>query len=218
MADRLVASIGFDQAVTAAAGSAGVTQVASAPRYFTCAAAFRRWLDRHHAHADELWVGFHKVASGKPSMTWPQSVDEALCFGWIDGVRKSLGDDAYVIRFTPRRARSKWSRINLDKVNALQAEGRMTPAGLAAWQARDGKDAGYSYESLTATKATAAFDRAAALQRFQAEPEAWRFWLAQPPGWRRRVTWWVTSAKQAATRERRLTKVIAAAAAGRRVD
>ena len=114
--------------------------------FFATPDDFRRWLADHHDSEDELWVGYYKKATGKPSITWPESVDEALCFGWIDGVRKSVDEEAYKIRFTPRRRGSNWSRINLERVSALIDQGRMTPAGLAAYEARDPEKAGYSFE------------------------------------------------------------------------
>jgi uncharacterized protein YdeI (YjbR/CyaY-like superfamily) len=183
------------------------------PTFFATPAEFRAWLERHHADRDELLVGFYKKGSGRPSITWPQSVDEALCFGWIDGVRRSLGEDAYTIRFTPRRARSIWSAVNVRRARELIAEGRMTPAGLAAFEARgDDRTAVYSYEQR----------RAAALEagqeaRFRAVPEAWEWFQARPPSYRRAAIHWVTSAKRPETRERRLQALIDDSAAGRPV-
>src|SRR5512144_2295095 len=118
------------------------------PTFFATPAAFRRWLERNHARAAELWVGFHKKASGRPSLTWPESVDEALCFGWIDGVRRSLDAASYVIRFTPRRPKSVWSAVNIRRVGRLRRLGRMRPAGLAAFRARTAdRSRIYSFES-----------------------------------------------------------------------
>src|SRR5215208_225233 len=115
--------------------------------YFRSPAELRKWFAKHHAAATELWVGYYKKGSGKPSITWPESVDEALCVGWIDGIRKSLGDESYVIRFTPRKARSTWSAVNVARVAELTREGRMTPAGLAAFEARAPDRTGiYAYE------------------------------------------------------------------------
>lgn len=183
------------------------------PVYFASPAEFRDWLAAHAATATELIVGFHKVGSGVPSMTWPASVDEALCVGWIDGVRKRVDALRYQIRFTPRRPTSIWSRVNIDRVAVLTAEGRMTPAGLAAFERRtERRSIVYSYEhpgevSLLPEMA----------QRFRGQPAAWAWFEAQPPGWRRQVLRWVMSAKQDATRERRLAQLMAAAAEGQRV-
>jgi uncharacterized protein YdeI (YjbR/CyaY-like superfamily) len=180
--------------------------------YFASPEAFRRWLERHHASATELWVGFHKRATGRPSMTWPESVDEALCFGWIDGIRKRVDDDRYVIRFTPRRSRSIWSLVNLRRVKALIEAGRMCPAGLAAYEARDPKRSGlYSFE-----RAAAQFSPSQE-KRLRANARAWAFFESRPPWYRRVATHWVTSAKQEATRERRLEALIRDSAAGLQV-
>lgn len=185
----------------------------TAPRFFATAAAFRAWLDAHHDREPELLVGFHKKDSGKPSMTWPESVDEALCYGWIDGVRRSLGEDSYTIRFTPRRPGSIWSNVNMAKVAALMESGRMRPAGLAAWERRDPEKSGiYAFER----KNPAAFD-AEAERRFKRSRGAWTFFQAQPPGYRRQATHYVTSAKRPETRERRLTALIECSARGERL-
>lgn len=180
--------------------------------FFTTPADFRRWLEEHHDSARELWVGYHKKGSGRPSITWQQSVDEALAFGWIDGVRKSLSPNRYTNRFTPRKPGSTWSAINVRRVEELTAAGRMHPAGLAAFAARDpAKTEQYSYE-----RETAAFD-AETEAGFREHPEAWAFWQAQSPSYRRTLTWWVVSAKREATRRQRLDRLIAASAAGRRL-
>ncbi|HUF27418.1 MAG TPA: YdeI/OmpD-associated family protein [Gemmatimonadaceae bacterium] len=183
------------------------------PTFFATPARFRRWLERHHDSAAELWVGFYKKGSGRPSITWPESVDEALCFGWIDGIRKSLDDDSYVIRFTPRRRGSNWSAVNTRRATELIAEGRMRPAGLAAFEARDPAKAGvYSFEQ----RASARLD-AAAEATFRKNRAAWRFFESLAPGYRRIALWWVISAKRAETRERRLQTLIADCAAGRKI-
>ncbi|HEX2164717.1 MAG TPA: YdeI/OmpD-associated family protein [Thermoanaerobaculia bacterium] len=180
--------------------------------FFPTAEDFRRWLEEHHATAKDLWVGYHKKGSGPPSVTYPQSVDEALAFGWIDGVRKSLGPTTYANRFTPRKPGSTWSAVNVRRVGELTAEGRMHPAGLAAFAARDpAKTELYSYE-----RETAALDPEAE-RRFRDDPAAWEHFQAQPPSYRRTITWWVVSAKKEETRRRRLDKLIAASAAGRRL-
>ena len=183
------------------------------PHFFDSPAAFRAWLEEHHATETEVLVGFWKAATGRPSLTWSQSVDEALCYGWIDGVRRGLDDESYTIRFTPRKARSKWSLVNVRKVGELTAQGRMRPAGLATFEARREEDTGvYSFER----NEPAQLDAAAAA-RFRAEPEAWAWFERQPPSYRRPALHWVVSAKRAETRERRLAQLIADSAAGRRV-
>jgi uncharacterized protein YdeI (YjbR/CyaY-like superfamily) len=180
--------------------------------YFDSPAAFRRWLERNHATAKELWVGFHKKATGVPSLTWPESVDEALCFGWIDGVRHSVDASRYRQRFTPRRAGSVWSAINLRRVEALVAAGRMTPAGLAAYEARrTDRTNRYSFEQEGAGLAPA-HERLLKKSR-----KAWAFWIAQPPGYRKTASWWVESAKQEETRRRRLDRLIADCEDGQRI-
>jgi len=182
------------------------------PTFFATPADLNRWLKRYHATAHELWVGFHKRATGMPSLTWPESVDEALCYGWIDGVRKSLGADSYMIRFTPRRPGSHWSRINLTKARALIAQGRMRPAGRTVFDGRDRAKANqYSFENRPKNLPPAY------LRLLKAEPDAWAFFQAQPPGYRRTCAWWIVSAKQEATRRRRLAKLIEDSARGRRV-
>lgn len=183
------------------------------PVFFASPLEFRRWLERHHESATELLVGFHKKATGKPTLTWPESVDEALSFGWIDGVRRSLGDDAYTIRFTPRKRGSNWSLVNVRKAEQLIAEGRMRPAGLAAWEARrEAKTGIYSFEQ----QAAAALDPAEEA-RFRRNRKAWAFWESQPAGYRKTATWLVVSAKRAETRAKRLEALIAHSAAGERI-
>jgi uncharacterized protein YdeI (YjbR/CyaY-like superfamily) len=181
-------------------------------RFFATPGELRDWFDANHETADELWLGYYRKSTGRPSVDWSQAVDEALCVGWIDGVRRSVDETSFVQRFTPRRKGSTWSAINVGKVGALTEEGRMRPAGLAAFGARtDGNTAIYSYE-----RAAAAFTLEEEA-RFQADAEAWADWTARPPSYRRAVTHWVTSAKQAATRARRLDTLIADSAAGRKV-
>ncbi len=181
-------------------------------RFFATPAELRDWFDANHETADELWLGYYRKSTGRPSVDWSQAVDEALCVGWIDGVRRSVDDTRHVQRFTPRRKGSTWSAINVAKVATLTNEGRMRPAGLAAFEARTAANTAiYSYE-----RAAAAFspDEEA---RLRAKPAAWADWEARPPSYRRAVTHWVTSAKGAATRERRLEALIADSAAGRKV-
>jgi uncharacterized protein YdeI (YjbR/CyaY-like superfamily) len=178
------------------------------PLFFATPADFRRWLEEHHASARELWVGFYKKGSGRPSITWPESVDEALCAGWIDGVRKSLDAESYVIRFTPRKASSIWSAVNIKRMAELIEQGRVLPAGLAAFEKRsDEKSAVYAYEQ----RKTAELD-AAAQERFRAHGKAWDYFQAQPPWYRRTASWWVISAKKEETRQKRLAVLIEASA------
>jgi len=181
------------------------------PRFFPAPRHLRAWLEEHHLEATELWVGFWKKASGEPSITWPESVDEALCFGWIDGIRRSIDERRYKIRFTPRRRTSRWSRVNVERVAALEAEGRMQPAGREAFAARS-DDEGYSYEQRQ--EAVLAPELLAELQRDEA---AWADYSSRPPGYRRTVAYWVMSAKREATRRRRLATLIESSAAGRKV-
>ncbi len=182
------------------------------PTFFKTPADFRSWLEKHHARADELLVGFYKKESGKPSITWPESVDEALCFGWIDGIRRRIDDIRYSIRFTPRRRGSIWSKVNTRRVAELIKDKRMRPAGVKAFEARDPKKTGiYSFERETATL-PAEFEKA-----FRANTKAWKFWEAQPPGYRRLAAYFVTSAKQDETRRRRLDVLIRDSARGLRL-
>lgn len=184
----------------------------SEPIFFDSAAAWRHWLATYHAGAAEVSVGFWKRRIGRPSLSWPQSVDEALCYGWVDGVRHRIDEDAYRIRFTPRRPGSVWSQVNLKRFAELQAEGRVTPAGQAAFDAGKLDGPNYSFE-----RETASFG-AELLALFQSDPRAWRHWEASPPGYRKLCTHWVTSAKRPETQARRLAQVMDAAAHGRRID
>jgi uncharacterized protein YdeI (YjbR/CyaY-like superfamily) len=184
------------------------------PTFFPKPADFRKWLKKNHDKETELLVGFYKVGSGKPSITWPESVDQALCFGWIDGVRRTIDEHSYTIRFTPRKPRSIWSAVNVKKVKALLDAGLMEPAGLKAWQARDPKKTAiYSFEQRDEAVFDSAFEK-----QFKANGKAWKFFQAQPPGYRRTVTFWVMNAKQEATRQRRLARLIEVSAAGERID
>ncbi len=182
------------------------------PTFFATPADLRRWFAKNAASKADLLVGFHRKGSGKPSITWPESVDEALCVGWIDGVRRSIDDTSYTIRFTPRRPGSMWSAINIAKVKELTAAGRMKPAGLAVFAGRRADRSGYSYNQLITSAFAPEQER-----RFRKNARAWRFFSAQPPGYRRHATYWVTSAKKEETRERRLEMLIADSAAGRRL-
>lgn len=181
--------------------------------HFHCPEAFRTWLMRHHSERDELWVGFWKKSTGRPSITWPESVDEALCFGWIDGIRKSVDDEAYTIRFTPRRSRSTWSLRNIERYRALEAEGRIEPAGAETYRRWTEENSGaYSFEQET--PGTLCDDY---LARIRADAAAWADWQSRPPGYRKQVTHWIMSAKRESTRERRLKSLIEDCAAGRKV-
>ena len=183
------------------------------PIYFPSPAAFREWLAEHHERETEVWVGFWKKATGEPSLTWSEAVDEALCFGWIDGLLRRVDDRRHIQRFTPRKPKSNWSKTNLAKVEALRAEGRMRPAGEAAYARRlDERTGVYSFEQPDEP----AFD-AAQRARFEAEPAAWAWFSGQSASYRRQATWWVVSAKKPETRERRLATLIADSATGERI-
>jgi uncharacterized protein YdeI (YjbR/CyaY-like superfamily) len=181
-------------------------------KFFKTPTEFRLWLQTHHTNSDELWVGFHKKASGKPSLTWPESVDEALCFGWIDGLRKSIDASSYRIRFSPRRPGSIWSGVNIRRAKALIKAGRMTRAGLAAFKQRDeARSVVYSYERSQAELGEQY------TRKLRANSRAWRYFQAQPPGYRKTAAWWIISAKREETRLRRLQILIDHSAAGRPV-
>jgi uncharacterized protein YdeI (YjbR/CyaY-like superfamily) len=183
------------------------------PTFFKTPKDFRAWLAKHHESEKELLVGFYKVESGKPSITWPQSVDEALSFGWIDGVRRRVDDEAYSIRFTPRTPESIWSAVNIKRMGELIAEGRVAPSGMRAFERRDEKRSElYSYE-----RKTAAVD-AATLARFQREKKAWQWFTTQAPWYQRVAAHWVTSAKRPETREKRLGTLIACSKKGERIS
>ncbi len=179
------------------------------PVFFASAAKFRAWLARHHATRTEVLVGFHKKGTGRATLTWSESVDQAVCFGWIDGVRRSLGPDAYTIRFTPRKPGSTWSNVNVAKVERLTALGLMQASGVAAFERRDPAKTGvYSFEGAAA-KLSSDDER-----EFRRHVAAWAWYERQPPGYRRTAAHWVASAKQEATRRRRLETLIADSAAG----
>jgi len=181
------------------------------PAFFATEADFRRWLAANHATAPELLVGFWKKSSGKASIDWPQARDQALCFGWIDGIRKSLGDDAYTIRFTPRRKGSIWSKVNVDRFEALKAAGLMTAAGEAAYERDKHRSGVYSYEKPLASLTR----QEEAL--FRKNKSAWVDWEARPAGYRRSALGWVTGAKRPETRAKRLAELIGVSAEGRRL-
>jgi uncharacterized protein YdeI (YjbR/CyaY-like superfamily) len=179
-------------------------------RFFESPAEFRKWLEKHHATAEELWVGFYKKGSGKASMTWPESVAEALCFGWIDAVRKSLGDVSYTIRFTRRKPGSIWSAVNIRHVQRLVDQGLMQPAGLEAFEARTEKKSRiYSYEQKHSE-----LDEPYA-KKLRKNKAAWEFFRTRPAWYRKKASWWVVSAKKEETRLARLEKLIANSAKGR---
>jgi uncharacterized protein YdeI (YjbR/CyaY-like superfamily) len=182
------------------------------PKFFKTPSAFHKWLAANHAKSKELWVGFYKKNSGKPSITWPESVDEALCFGWIDGLRKNIDEDSYKIRFSPRQPRSIWSAVNNRNVERLIKEKRMHPAGMKAFAARKEYRSGiYSYEQRSLELVEPYLGK---LKRNKA---AWKFFQAQPPSYRKVMNWWIVSAKQEATRLKRLGKLIEESAQGRRM-
>jgi uncharacterized protein YdeI (YjbR/CyaY-like superfamily) len=181
------------------------------PTYFSNDATFRRWLKANHESAPELLVGFWKKDSGKASIDWPQARDQALCFGWIDGVRRSLGEEAYTIRFTPRRKGSIWSKINVERFNALKADGQMTAAGERAYEENKHKSGLYAYENKLA-KLSAEDEKL-----FRKNKKAWADWGQRPPGYRKVVLHWVTSAKKAETRAKRLAILIDSSAKGEKI-
>ena len=182
-------------------------------RYFKTPAEFRAWLAEHHATATELGVVLHRKASGAPSMTWSEAVDQALCFGWIDSVARRLDETRRVQRFTPRKPKSNWSAVNIKKVAELTAQGLMMPAGLAAFALREEARSGvYSYEN----RHLAALDPARE-STFRAAAGAWEFFVRQPPSYRQTAIYWVMSAKREETRTSRLARLIEASAQGRRL-
>ncbi|MCX6132417.1 MAG: YdeI/OmpD-associated family protein [Ignavibacteriales bacterium] len=182
------------------------------PTFFATPALFRQWLTKNHVSGKEFWVGFHKKGTAKPSITWPESVDQALCFGWIDGLRKSCDSESYMIRFTPRKSTSTWSAVNTKRAQELIRLGLMQPAGRKAFEGRDQKRSElYAYEQKSATLGTACE------KQFRANRDAWTFFQSQPPSYRKTATWWVVSAKQEATRQRRLAALISDSAAGNRI-
>ena len=181
--------------------------------FFKAPAEFRAWLRHHHTEQRILHVGFHKRHTGKPSLTWPQAVEEALCFGWIDGVRHRIDDDRYTIRFSPRRPGSTWSAVNLRTVRALIKARRMSPRGLRVYEERDRKKAGlYSFEQRKAIRLA---PRHAGV--FRADAGAWTWYRAQAPWYQRTAAFYVESAKQEETRLRRLANLISSSAAGRMI-
>ena len=182
------------------------------PEFFQTSADFGTWLEKNHATATELWVGFYKKDSGKPSITWPESVDQALCFGWIDGIRKGVDEISYQIRFTPRRRGSIWSAINIKRAKELVRQKQMRPTGLTAFAARiENKSGIYSYEQRS-TELSQPY--ANLLEKNKA---AWNFFEKQPPSYRKIMGWWIISAKKEETRMARLAKLISESAKGKRL-
>jgi uncharacterized protein YdeI (YjbR/CyaY-like superfamily) len=186
---------------------------AAVATFFETPRDFRAWLAENHETAEELWVGFHKKATGKPSITWPEAVDEALCVGWIDGLRRSLGDESYMIRFTPRKPRSTWSAVNIARAEELVVQGRMRPVGLRAFEARsDDNSAIYAYEQRHAARLEPEQER-----EFRANEQAWAYFRSRPPSYRKTAIWWVVSAKREETKAKRLRTLIEDSAQGRTI-
>lgn len=182
------------------------------PTFFATPGEFRRWLENHHEEARELLLGLYKKSSGRPTIGWPEAVDQALCYGWIDGVRKSLDASRYTIRFTPRTRDSVWSAVNIRRAAELARMGLMQPAGWAALgRRREEKSQIYSYEQRKTAELSGVYR-----EKFRARKRAWRFFQAQPPGYRRTASYWVLSAKKTGTRKRRLERLIDDSAHGRR--
>ncbi len=183
------------------------------PAFFATPADFRAWLERHHGEAAELLVGFYKKRSGRPTMSWPESVDQALCFGWIDGVRRGRDAESYTIRFTPRKPRSIWSAVNIAKYAKLVEQGAVAPAGVAAYERRTEKRSRvYAFEQQQEPELSAEQER-----RFRERAGAWEFFLDQAPSYRRTVVWWIVSAKREQTRAARLGRAIEDSANGQRI-
>jgi uncharacterized protein YdeI (YjbR/CyaY-like superfamily) len=183
------------------------------PRYFATPEDLRAWLEQHHETADELWVGLYKKGSGRRSVTWPEVVDEALCFGWIDGIRKGIDAERYANRLTPRKPTSNWSAVNVKRFGELKRQGRVRPAGQRAFDLRTKAKTGvYSYEQRHQVVLDPAFEK-----RFREKKRAWAWFQEQAPSYRSTAIYWVMSAKKPETRERRLEQLIADSARGRRV-
>ena len=183
------------------------------PHFFETPEAFRNWLDKNHDKESELLVGFYKTGTGKASMTWPQSVDQALCFGWIDGVRKSLGDESYTIRFTPRKPNSIWSTVNINKMEGLKNKGLVKPEGLVAYEKRKESRSGiYSHEQEHAATLPAGFEK-----EFREHAAAWDFFMKQAPSYRKAVIHLITTAKQEKTKRSRFEKLLEASKSEKRI-
>lgn len=173
--------------------------------FFATPANFSAWLEKHHENHDQQWVGFYKKASGRASMTWPEAVDEALCFGWIDGLRKTIDADSYKIRFTPRKPRSNWSAVNIRRMQELAREGRLRPAGRKAFKRRAPERSGiYAYENRKSAVLGRALEK-----KFRSNRAAWHFFQGQPASYRQTAIWWVVSAKKAETQQSRFETLMA---------
>lgn len=181
------------------------------PRFFRSPAEFRSWLGNNHAAVSEIWVGLYKKGSGRKGITYPEAVDEGLCFGWIDGLTRSVDESRYMIRFTPRKPRSNWSAVNIRRFEELRAEGRVAPSGLEAFERRDRTERKYSYESPP-SRLDPQYE-----ERFKADRRAWDFWQAAPPSYRKAAMYWVMSAVREETRDRRLSVLIDSSRNGERV-
>jgi len=182
-------------------------------KFFATPKHFGAWLAKNHNRIAELWVGYYRRDTGRPSITWPESVDEALCYGWIDGIRKKVDDISYKVRFTPRRAKSIWSAVNIGRIAVLTREGRMQAPGAAAFAQRDENNSRqYSFENRATAKLSRADER-----EFRSDPAAWKFFQSQPPGYRRLAAWFVISAKRTETRRARFERLIATSRARRRI-
>jgi uncharacterized protein YdeI (YjbR/CyaY-like superfamily) len=172
-------------------------------RFFRSVSELRRWLEKNHSKSDELWIGFYRKDSGKGGITYAEALDEALCYGWIDGIRKKLDTDSFTTRFTPRKPRSIWSNVNIAHIERLTREGRMMPPGIAAYERKDDARSGvYSFEREVARL------EPKMVTLFKRNPQAWKYFEAQPPYYRRLTAWWVISAKKEETRARRLAQLI----------
>ncbi len=181
-------------------------------KIFSSSAEFREWLETNHGRAPELWLGFYNKRTDKKSITYREALDEALCFGWIDGVRKSINETTYKQRFTPRKLKSYWSSVNIRRAGELVKQGRMVPSGIKAFERRTNDSGKYSFESRP-KKLPPAYER-----QFKATPGAWKFFQAQAPWYQRTSSFWIVSAKQEETRQRRLATLISDSERGRRLD
>ena len=181
--------------------------------FFATPAQFRVWLEGHHDTVTEAWVGLHRKSSREPSISWPEAVREALCYGWIDGIRKTIDERSYMIRFTQRKQSSTWSRINTNLANELIEQGRMQPSGLRAFHLREANESGrYSYEQRKTVKLDPNFEA-----RFKRNPRAWYFFQSKPPSYRTPAIWWVMDAKQNETRQRRFARLLEDSEKGRTI-
>lgn len=173
------------------------------PKFFSKPELFRKWLEKNHNNKEELWVGYYKKATGKPSIDWSESVDQALCYGWIDGLRRSIDEECYMIRFTPRKANSHWSRVNINKVKELKKLGLMKDPGLEAFKKMkkdNSEQASFEQKKVTMPKKY--------LELFKKNKKAWAYYQKETPSYRKQTTWWIISAKQEATRQKRLQTLI----------